>query len=113
MPIFVKKDTVPLFHGSSEIVRERRVRSETKGRQRRGDAAMIRTNREARSHFEIAIPGKVEDIVGFICENTKISPLDALRQFYQSETYKKLEIETTKYWHWGSVSLYQEFLHEK
>lgn len=73
---------------------------------------MNRTNREARRHFGIVIPGKVEDVVGYICKEKKINPLKALRMFYCSETYKKLETEKTKYWHWGSVSLYQEFLLE-
>lgn len=50
---------------------------------------------------------------GVIDNDVRRAQFIAGRQFYQSETYKKLEIETTKYWHWGSVSLYQEFLHEK
>ncbi len=73
---------------------------------------MNNTNKEARRHFEITIPGKVEDIVGYICNDKKTNPLQALRLFYNSETYRKLEIESTKYWHWGSVSLYQEYLQE-
>ena len=32
--------------------------------------------------------------------------------FYRSETYKRLTDESTKYWHYGPVALYQEWMEE-
>lgn len=71
---------------------------------------MILTNAQARKNFHIVIPGKVADIVCFIVEDFGVTPLEALSWFYDSPTYKNLEVEQTKYWHWGSVSLYDDFL---
>ncbi len=39
--------------------------------------------------------------------------LDALRVFYKSNTYKELEQEETKLWHYGPVALYEEFMEKK
>ena len=36
-----------------------------------------------------------------------------IRQFYHSNTYKALEKENTKLWHYGSVALYEEFMDKK
>ena len=39
-------------------------------------------------------------VVSMIIENEGISELDAIQDFYQSDTYQLLEVEDTKYW-WG------------
>ena len=38
--------------------------------------------------------------------------IEAIQQIYSSETYKKLEKEETKLWHWGPVDLYNEMVEE-
>ena len=47
--------------------------------------------------------------VAFIAEDEHISPLDALTKFYASDTYRRLEREETKLWHYGPVALYQDY----
>ena len=37
-----------------------------------------------------------------------ISLIDAIKHIYSSDTYKELEKEETKMWHWGPVDLYNE-----
>lgn len=58
----------------------------------------------------LLLPGKVSAVVEQYVNNNSVSMLDALRLFYQSETYRELEQEHTKLWHLGPVALYQEFL---
>ena len=42
--------------------------------------------------------------------NKGISLIDAIKQIYSSDTYKRLENEETKMWHWGPVDLYNEMI---
>ena len=46
----------------------------------------------------------VKDITYFI----SFSIVDAIKKVYASELYKKLKVESTKTWHLGPVTLYQE-----
>lgn len=55
------------------------------------------------------LTGKVAAVASFIAEDENISPLDALSKFYESDTYRRLEQEDTKYWHYGPVALYQDY----
>ncbi|MBP3710579.1 MAG: hypothetical protein J6I73_09320 [Treponema sp.] len=57
----------------------------------------------------VLLPGKVTAVVAFIAEDKHVHPLDALRAFYYSNTYKNLEVEKTKLWHYGPVALYEEY----
>ncbi len=65
------------------------------------------TNADARRTFHVTIPQKVEDITVFLVQDRGISPLEALEVIYRSDMYRMLEIERTKYWHYGSVQLYE------
>ena len=47
-----------------------------------------------------------------LSEDKGISVVDAIKRLYSSEMYKKLQDESTKYWHLGPVALYEEFLEE-
>lgn len=58
----------------------------------------------------LILAGKAVAVAEFIAEDEHISPLDALSKFYASETYSKLEKESTKYWHYGPVALYQDYM---
>jgi len=58
----------------------------------------------------LIIAGKAAAVAAFIAEDENISPLEALSKFYASDTYRRLEREDTKYWHFGPVALYQEYL---
>jgi len=46
-------------------------------------------------------------VIQVIIEHKKISPVEAVKLFYLSELYRKLEIETTKLWHLSPLALYE------
>jgi len=60
----------------------------------------------------LLLPGKVTAVTGFISDDTHFKPLEALRAFYRSDTYKNLETEKTKFWHYGPVTLYEAYTAE-
>ena len=47
------------------------------------------------------LPGKIANVAVLLSERKGISGMDALRMFYFSDEYTKLEREETKYW-WQS-----------
>jgi len=57
----------------------------------------------------LILAGKAAAVAAFIAEDEHISPLDALTKFYASDTYRRLEREDTKLWHYGPVALYQDY----
>lgn len=60
----------------------------------------------------LLIPSKVSWVADFIAVNKHTSIADAVRMFYCSNTYRKLEDETTKMWHLGPVAIYEELMEE-
>lgn len=60
----------------------------------------------------LILPGKVSWVVCFYAQEHQVPLIDVLRLFYRSETYKCLADESTKYWHFGPVALYQEWMEE-
>ena len=44
------------------------------------------------------LPGKIANVAVLLSERKGISGMDALRMFYFSDVYAKLEREETKYW---------------
>lgn len=60
----------------------------------------------------LILPGKVSRVACFYAQEHQVPLIDALRLFYRSETYKRLADESTKYWHFGPVVLYQEWMEE-
>lgn len=61
------------------------------------------------SNLYLLLPGKVSAVASIYAKVHHIDIFDALRKFYQSNTYRELEKEETKLWHLGPVALYQEF----
>lgn len=57
----------------------------------------------------LLLPGKVAAVVEQDVADHPQPMLDALRRFYHSNTYRLLEQEETKTWHYGSIALYQEY----
>lgn len=57
----------------------------------------------------LILAGKAAAVAAFIAEDEHLSPLDALTRFYASDTYRRLEREDTKLWHYGPVALYQDY----
>lgn len=61
------------------------------------------------NNVHLLIPGKAAHFARIYTELHGGTMLDAFRTFYSSEMYHKLEDESTKLWHLGSVALYEEF----
>lgn len=58
----------------------------------------------------LILPGKVSRIAAMYAADFKLSIIEAMRQIYNSATYRELEDENSKLWHYGPVALYQTFL---
>ena len=61
----------------------------------------------------LLIPSKMAWLASMLAEDENISIVDAIKRLYASEMYKKLQDESTKYWHLGPVALYEEYLEEQ
>ena len=61
----------------------------------------------------LLLPSKMSWLASMLAEDENISIVDAIKRLYASKMYKKLQDESTKYWHLGQVALYEEFLEEK
>ena len=44
------------------------------------------------------LPGKIANVAALLSERKGVSGMEALRMFYFSDVYTKLEREETKYW---------------
>lgn len=60
----------------------------------------------------LLIPGKVSKMAVMYASDFGLSITEALDRIYQSKTYRQLEDEETKLWHYGPVALYQLFLEQ-
>lgn len=58
----------------------------------------------------LILPSKVSRMAEMLAEDSGKSIVQAVKDIYNSEVYKRLEQESTKEWHLGPVALYQEFL---
>lgn len=56
------------------------------------------------------LPSKVSWMAEMLAEDKGMSISDAVSQIYQSDVYKRLEVESTKLWHLGPVDLYREMI---
>ncbi|MBR1515107.1 MAG: hypothetical protein IJ622_12580 [Bacteroidales bacterium] len=53
----------------------------------------------------LLLPSKICWIVDMLTEEKGIGIAEAIKEVYSSDTYKRLETENTKLWHWGPVAL--------
>ena len=60
----------------------------------------------------LLLPGKVSKIAVMYSSDFGLPITEALKRIYQSSTYRQLEDEGTKLWHYGPVALYQMFLEQ-
>ena len=58
----------------------------------------------------LILPSKVSRMAEMLAEDSGKSIVQAVKDIYHSEVYKRLEQDSTKQWHLGPVALYQEFL---
>ena len=63
----------------------------------------------SQDNLYLILAGKASAVAAFIAEDEHLSPMEALTKFYASDTYRRLEQEDTKLWHYGPVALYQEY----
>lgn len=71
-------------------------------------------NREiTNQNLYLLLPTKVSLFAKIYAAEKGGTLLDALRVFYKSNTYKELEQEETKLWHYAPVALYEEFMEKK
>ena len=61
----------------------------------------------------LLLPSKMAWMASMLAEDKGISVVEAIKRLYSSAMYKKLQDESTKYWHLGPVALYEEFLEEQ
>ena len=57
-------------------------------------------------NVRLLIPGKAAGVAVLMSEKRSISPKAALLAFYRSKTYRELERESSKYWHYSPEQLY-------
>ncbi len=55
------------------------------------------------------LPSKICWIANMLADEKGISIVDAIKDIYSSDAYRRLEDEKTKLWHLGPVAIYQEF----
>lgn len=60
----------------------------------------------------LLLPSKVSWLSGMLTEDTGAGMVEAIRRIYNSDLYRKLEVEETKLWHQGPVTLYVEMFPE-
>ncbi len=60
----------------------------------------------------LLLPGKVSKMAVMYASDFGLTVTEALKRIYQSATYRQLEDEETKLWHYGPVALYQMFLEQ-
>lgn len=60
------------------------------------------------ANLYLLLPMKIGKLASWLSDDKGISITDAINRIYQSQLYKKLSDESTKYWHYGPVDLYNE-----
>lgn len=72
------------------------------------------TNRRiTQDNLYLILPGKVSKMAVMYAEDFGVSIVEAIRRIYRSATYRDLENESTKLWHYGPVALYEMLLAEQ
>lgn len=64
------------------------------------------------TNLYLLLPSKVSRLASMIQKHENLRIVDAIREVYLSDTYRKLEDESTKMWHLGPVALYQDMADE-
>lgn len=66
-------------------------------------------NAITRENLYLILPYKVSQLAVLYANKFGGSPSEALKKIYRSKTYKDLEREETKLWHYGPVALLEYF----
>ncbi len=60
------------------------------------------------NNLYLLLPSKVAWLANMLLIDKKIDMIEAVKSIYSSDTYSRLEDESTKLWHLGPVALYEE-----
>ena len=60
------------------------------------------------NNLYLLLPSKVAWLANMLLSDKKIDMIEAMKSIYSSDTYSRLEDESTKLWHLGPVALYEE-----
>lgn len=60
------------------------------------------------NNLYLFLPSKVCWLGDMLANDKDLTLVDAIKEIYSSDLYKKLEQEDTKLWHLGPVALYQD-----
>ena len=61
----------------------------------------------------LILPSKISLVAEMIADDENISIVEAIKRIYSSKTYQRLERESSKLWHVGPTSLFQEISDEQ
>ncbi len=61
-------------------------------------------------NVHLLIPSKICWMAPWLAEEKGISLIEAIKQIYLSDTYKRLSREETKMWQWSPVDLYADLM---
>lgn len=70
----------------------------------------MNTREITQKNLYLILPGKVSKMAIMYASDFGLPISEALKRIYMSHTYRELENESTKLWHYGPVALYQIFL---
>ena len=59
-------------------------------------------------NLHLFLPGKIAGVARIYAEEHGCSINEAIKKVYSSQLYSKLAVESTKYWTYGAVALYEE-----
>lgn len=60
----------------------------------------------------LILPSKVCRVADLLSDNMGLSPIEAVKRIYASDTYRRLSVEETKMWHLGPADLYRDLRRE-
>lgn len=66
----------------------------------------------SQQNLYLFLPSKICWMAEMLSDEQQIGIVEAVKRIYASATYKRLEKEETKLWHYGPVALYQDYVNE-
>jgi len=63
-----------------------------------------------KDNLYLILPYKVSQLAVLYARNFGVDMTEAIKAIYKSNTYKQLEREETKLWHYGPVALMEYFM---
>ena len=93
-----------VYHGRAELVKNPEIRKAKEN--------TIIIDEINQNNLYLLLPSKISWLATMLAEERNISVLSAIKKIYSSKPYKKLQNESTKMWHLGSITLYEELTKE-